>query len=191
MSTHLCVLDYGCGGGLFCRKMHELGFDVTGYDQSEELIKIARDNVPAVVTITDSHTIVEQKGKYDVISAIMVFQFINDIESTIENILPLLKANGMIIYAVFNPHFIKDNVDNNIFSGFTNIRTGYMELAKGVKIPVFNRSESEYRCLFGKYGYQEVYLDYPVFTEEFLGKFNMPFSTSNPEYLIQAFRIVT
>lgn len=189
--TRLNVLDFGCGGGLFCRKLYEMGFEVTGYDESEALIKTARVNTPQEVTITNSRTIAAQKGKYDLITSIMVFQFINDIDSTIKNIVSLLKPNGLIVYAVFNTKFIKENSNNKVFTGFTNNQTGYMELKKGVKIPVFNRSESEYRYLFEKFGYKEVYLDFPAFTEEFLDKYKMPFSTKNSEYLIQAFRSKT
>ena len=121
----------------------------------------------------------------------MVFQFINDIDLTIKNIISLLKPSGLIVYAVFNPKFIKENSKNKIFSGFINNQTGYMELKKGVKIPFFNRGESEYRHIFEKLGYKEVYLDFPAFTEEFLDKYKMPFSTKNSEYLIQAFRSKT
>ncbi len=189
--TRFHVLDFGCGGGLFCRKLYEMGLDVTGYDESEELIKAARVNTPKEVTITNSNAAAAQKGKYDLITSIMVFQFINDIDSTIKNIISLLKPNGLIVYAVFNPKFIKANSNNNIFTGFTNNQTGYMELKKGVKIPVFNRTESEYRHLFEKLGYKEVYLDFPAFTEEFLDKYKMSFSTKDSEYLIQAFRSKT
>lgn len=189
--TRLNVLDFGCGGGLFCRKLYEMGFDVTGYDESKGLIKTARVNTPKEVTITNSSTIAAQKGRYDLITSIMVFQFIYDIDATIKNIISLLKSNGLIVYAVFNPKFIKANSNNNVFTGFTNNQTGYMELKKGVKIPVFNRSASEYRYLFEKLGYKEVYLDFPAFTEEFIDKYKMPFSTKNSEYLIQAFRSKT
>lgn len=186
--TRLKALDFGCGGGLFCRKLHEMGFDVTGYDESEELIIKAKNNTPKEVTITSSSTIASQNGKYDLITSLMVLQFIEDIDSTIRNILSLLKPNALIIYAVFNPKFIKENSGNNVFTGFTNNQTGHMELKKGVKIPVYNRTKSEYRNIFEKYGYEEVYLDLPAFTEEFLNKYKMPFSTNSPEYLIQGFK---
>jgi SAM-dependent methyltransferase len=186
--SRLIALDFGCGGGLFCRKLYEMGFDVTGYDDSEELIKIARANNPEDVTITNSNTILDQKAKYDLLTSIMVFQFINDIDSMIKNIISLLKPNGLIIYAVFNPEFIKENSGNKVFTDLTNNQTGYLELKKEVKIPFFIRTASEYRHTFEKLGFKEVYLDFPAFTEEFLEKYKMPFSTKNSEFLIQAFR---
>ena len=182
------VLDFGCGGGLFCCELFKMGFEVTGYDQSEELAKAAQANTPEAVTITDSKIIAAQKGKYDLITAIMVLQFVEDIKSTISNLLSILEPNGLFVCVVFNPKFIEENSDNSIFVGFKNNLTGFMELKKGIKIRCYSRTDSEYRSVFKKLGYEEVYIDYPKFTEEFLDKYKMPFSTENSEYLIQAFR---
>ncbi|MGD1866907.1 MAG: hypothetical protein ACFB0D_20340 [Phormidesmis sp.] len=47
---------------------------------------------------------------------------------------------------------------------------------------------SDYTSLFQGYGYKEVYLERPGFTPDFLAQHSMPFSTKEPEYLIQGFR---
>lgn len=173
---------------MFCCELFKLGFEVTGYDQSDELAKAAQANTPEEITITDSHIIAAQNGKYNLITAIMVLQFVEDIEPTINNLLSMLEPNGLFVYAVFNPKFIEENLDNSIFTGFKNNPAGYMELKKDIKIQCYSRTESKYRSIFGKLGYEEVYIDYPKFTGEFLSKHKMPFSTQNSEYLIQAFR---
>lgn len=182
------VLDFGCGGGLFCKELYRMGFDVTGYDPSEELAKAAQFNTPPEVTVTDSATIAAQNGKYNIITSIMVLQFIDDIESTISNILSLLEPGGLVVYAVFNPSFIEANLIDSIFTGFDKSQMGYMELKKGVKIKCYSRTELEMRSVFDKFGYEEIYLDYPEFTEDFLRKYKLPFSIKHSEYLIQAFR---
>lgn len=186
--TRQKALDFGCGGGAFCSELCEMGFEVTGYDQSEELAKAAQANTPKEVTITDSSSIAAQKGKYDLITSVMVLQFVEDIEATIMDILSLLEPGGLFVYAVFNPAFIEENLHNSIFTGFQENQTGYMELKEGVKIKCFSRTDSAYRAIFDNLGFKEVYLDYPEFSEEFLNKYKMPFSTKNPEYLIQGFR---
>ena len=186
--SRLKALDFGCGGGLFCRKLHEMGFAVTGYDESEDLVEAARVNIPEGVTVTNSATLAAQRGRYDLITSIMVLQFVEDIDPAVEKIISLLKPDGLLVHAVFNPEFIEENSGNPVFTGFEDGRAGYMELRKGVRIPVCNRTGSEYRDIFERFGCKEIYRDLPHFTAEFLGKYTMPFSTEKPEYLIQAFR---
>jgi hypothetical protein len=100
----------------------------------------------------------------------------------------MIKGSGVIIFVVFNKNFIEDNLNNNIFSHFKNFRTGFIELKEGIKVPVYNRTEVDYRNLFASRGFNEIYIDYPPFTKDFLSKYDMPFATDEPEYLIQAFR---
>lgn len=182
------ALDFGCGGGLFCTKLSEKGFKVTGYDQSVELVDSAKRNTSSDVIVTSSNSVMVENGEYDLISSIMVLQFIKDIEQIIDSILSVLNPKGLVVFAVFNPKFIEDNSRSGAFSSFENYQTGYMELKEGVKIPVYNRNELEYREIFQNRGLEEVYLDHPVFTKEFLGKHEMPFSTTYSEYQIQGFR---
>jgi len=182
------ALDFGCGGGLFCRKLSEKGFKVTGYDQSEELIDSAKRNTSNDVIVTSSNSVMVQNGRYDLVTSIMVLQFIKDIEPVIDSILSVLNPKGLLVFAVFNPKFIEDNSRSSSFSGFEDYRVGYMELKEGVKISVYNRNKLEYREILESKGLEEVYLDYPVFTEGFLGEHEMPFSTTYSEYQIQAFR---
>ena len=117
----------------------------------------------------------------------MVFQFIRDIESTIKTIVSLAKPKALIVYAVFNPEFVENNLNGAIFTGLQNEKTRYMELKKGVIIPFYNRTPAEYGSSFAKFGYEEVYRDLPAFTDVFLTQHQMPFSTKYSEYLIQGF----
>ena len=187
-SDGLKALDFGCGGGLFCRKLSQQGFKVTGYDQSTELVVSAKRNTPNEVIITSSTSVMVQNGAYDLISSIMVLQFIKDIEPVIDSILSVLNPNGLVLFAVFNPKFVDDNSNGSVFSDFEDYRAGYMELKEGVKIPVYNRNELEYREIFESRGLKEVYLDHPIFTKEFLAEHEVPFSTTHSEYQIQGFR---
>lgn len=185
------ALDFGCGGGLLCRRLHAMGFSVTGFDQSEALLKKAGANTQAGLRLTGSASELARNGPYDLITSVMVLQFIEDIEATIDTLTALLKPGGLIIYAVFNPGFLKANSGSDVFTGFSDGRTGFMELKKGVSIPVHSRTEAEYREIFGQNGCEEIYIDYPAFSKEFLDKYPMPFATEQPEYLIQAFTTKT
>lgn len=188
---HLEVLDFGCGGGHFCRRMHELGSNVTGYDTSQQLVKIARKNLAQDIAITDSDRILSEGRSYDLITSIMVFQFIPDAESVIPCLLNLLKSGGCLVYAVFNPEFVKSLFKiSKIFYCLEEKPeiTATMRLKQGSEIPVYARSAEYYRLIFEKNGCKEIFRDYPVFTEEFLKEYPMPFPTEKPEFLIQAFK---
>ena len=41
------ALEVGCGGGLLCEEIADMGFDVTGIDPSELSLKIAEDHMKA------------------------------------------------------------------------------------------------------------------------------------------------
>lgn len=181
------ALDFGCGGGLLCRRLHEMGFAVTGFDRSPELLAKAGANTPPAVRLTDAESTLAQNGRYDLITSVMVFQFIEDIQATVDTLTALLKPGGLIICAVFNPGFLTANSGSGVFGGFSDGRTGFMELKEGVRVAVHSRSEAEYREIFGQNGCEQVYIDYPAFSREFLDKYPMPFATEQAEYLIQAF----
>lgn len=184
---HLHALDFGCGGGLFCKKLHQLGFQVSGCDESTALVMAAQENTPQAVSVSQCETIFGQQTSFDLITSIMVFPFIEEFERVLEKLTSLLKRNGLVIFAAFNPAFIKANSDDNFFSGFEDSKSGYIQFKSELKIPLYNRSESDYRMLFEQYGYEQVYLDYPAFNKAFLTKYPMPFATETAEYLIQGF----
>lgn len=188
-TSRLYVLDFGCGGGLFCRELYRLGNYVTGYEPSEKLLEAARLNVPGQVCITNSKTVLEAPSKYDIISSIMVSQFISNIDSVIVQLLNALRPGGLFIQAVFNPLFVLHvNNRDRLFKGFNGgTNKGVMEMKAGVEIPLYIRSRSNYCQLFSDLGYEEVYYDCPHFTREYLAKYRVPFSTDEPEFLIQGF----
>ena len=46
-ATGLRALDFGCGTGRSTRVLRKLGFDVTGVDISEDMLRIARSTDPS------------------------------------------------------------------------------------------------------------------------------------------------
>lgn len=183
----LAVLDYGCGGGLFCRKLHTLGNSVVGYEPTAGLREAAQRNVPGEVVISDSTVVLEPPAAYELITAVMVLQFVAEIEPLLMRLASLLRPGGLLLTAVFNPQFVDRQVsDNLLFSEYSRERqAGFMILQPGVRIPVYNRTAQEYRQLAARLGLQEVFYDLPPFSEDFLSGYPMPFSTEYPEFLIQ------
>lgn len=186
--NNLTALDFGCGGGLFCQKLHTMGYQVTGYEPSIALANAARANVPQEVNISHSRDVLTS-NHYDLISAIMVMQFIENIEEVIARLANAVAMDGVIVSAVFNPAFVHDNMNKHLlFIPANEQGVACMEIRPGIQIPFYIRTAEDYRNLFGRLGMKEVYFDLPPFTADFVNQYDVSFSTQCPEFLIQAFR---
>ncbi len=115
------VVDLGCGGGAFCKKLHELGFKVTGIDPSPKMIAVARQNCPKDMqfVIGNSSKLLELNSKDAAITSIMALPFEKELQNTASNILTVLNNNGIVVFAVFNPDFVASCLKINVlFLGF-------------------------------------------------------------------------
>lgn len=178
------ALDFGCGGGLFCRKLSQMGLQVTGCDEASDLLGVARKNNYRTTTISDCQTLYDSDETFDLITSIMVFQFIENIEAQLNTLIEKLNVNGLLVFAVFNPEFVVDVLGGRLPASAHDT----LDFQGGVRIPVFNRSAVDYRAIVADRGLTEVYRDYPPFTEDFIREYNMPFPMACPEFLIQGFR---
>jgi len=94
-----CVLDFGCGTGLFARFLQGLGLKYVGYDVDEKLIAYAGKRSPGV-TFTTSLDVATASGPYDLILVNCCFHHIPDEEC--QNILrwfaTILQPSGHVLF---------------------------------------------------------------------------------------------
>lgn len=119
--------DIGCGNGRDSNWMNQNGFQVSGFDSSEELLKLARElflQIPfSKATLSD---LKEIKTQYDNVFCETVIMHLPkvQIESAIKNLKRILKPNGVMylswrvtegedirhkdgrLYSAFDPEFI-------------------------------------------------------------------------------------
>lgn len=191
------ALDYGCGTGEFCFKLNELGFSVTGIDSSKKMITKARQYLPKQVKTIVGELNKVEKQRFDLITSIQVFQFIENIESLIAGFDKLLNHDGLIVFATFNIDFVKNCIRDNVllvdFDSNKNPKNGWFMLGENIRIPVFVRTAKEYKEYFSRLGYDCLLEEYPPFTKEFLEKYPLKVSenqvapSENPEFMILAF----
>ncbi len=100
----LSILDVGCGGGLVCEPLAQLGAKVTGIDAGAKAIEVAKDHaelnnldITYNCTTSDDH-----KGQYDVVLALEILEHLDDVEGFIASLKPLLKKDGLIIFSTLN-----------------------------------------------------------------------------------------
>ena len=105
------ILDLGCGAGYDSKILNELGAKTVGVDISENLIEIAKENLPNskffVGDISDNLT---SLGKFDGVLCLATIMHI-DIEKmkqTFNNIADVLNEGGLLLISAF------DGVGKNI-----------------------------------------------------------------------------
>lgn len=191
-SDHLRLLEYGCGTGSFAYKLNDLGYKVIGVDSSKEMLRIARSAYGEKINFISGDTSnLSSIEPFSVITSVMTFQFIENIEKAFKDLASVIEKNGILIFAVHNPAQIKDYLNKEIlfqdFDSKKDPKKGILNLGSN-KIPIFIRTASEYNHILQKYGFQPILETYPPFTKEFLDKFPASYPTDIPEFLILGYK---
>ena len=109
--TGLNVLDLGCGGGIASEPLCRLGANLTGVDESEKLIEVAKlhaKNMKLKINYqcTSIQNLVKIKNKYDVVIALELLEHVNNLKEFCKLITNLLTEDGIIILSTINKTFL-------------------------------------------------------------------------------------
>lgn len=98
------VLDIGCGGGLVCEPFARLGYSVTGIDQSQDAINVARDHALGQgLDIKYEYTNVENlKDTYNIITLLEVIEHVENPEALLTAAIKRLAPGGLIFFSTLN-----------------------------------------------------------------------------------------
>ena len=107
----LNILDLGCGGGIASEPLSRLGANLTGADESEELIEVAKlhaKNMKLKINYqcTSIQNLVKIKNKYDVVIALELLEHVNNLKEFCKLITNLLTEDGIIILSTINKTFL-------------------------------------------------------------------------------------
>ncbi len=103
----LKLIDIGCGGGLICAPMSELGAEVTGLDANEHNIKAATSyaernklNIKYINNTVEEH--IKSPKKYDIVLCLEVIEHVANQKEFVNNISKLLAPGGIVIFSTIN-----------------------------------------------------------------------------------------
>ena len=104
------ILDIGCGGGLLCEPLDQLGAQVTGIDAGFENIEAAKVHAQKMdLNIIYRHVLPEQfekeQGRYDVVINMEVLEHVTDIETFLQASTALVRPGGAMALSTLNRTF--------------------------------------------------------------------------------------
>jgi 2-polyprenyl-3-methyl-5-hydroxy-6-metoxy-1,4-benzoquinol methylase len=187
------VLDYGCGGGRFAAELRKLGYQTYGVDTADELISSAHNHYgEQVVFEVGDESIVANYMPLDIITSIMTFEFIADIEKTVAVLSSTLTPGGIFIFATHNPEYVANSIrlTGSPYHAFENNNkpaSGQLRFGE-INIPIHLRGTKQYQNMLSTNGLNLVLEEYPPFTEEFLAKYPTQGPTETSEFMILGFR---
>src|SRR5262249_46908535 len=96
------LLDAGCGAGMALAIARERGAQVTGFDASEPLVRVARSRVPgARIEIGDLEELPFGDASFDLVTGFNSFQFAGDIPTALREAARVCRPGGQVAVCVW------------------------------------------------------------------------------------------
>ncbi|NSW46086.1 MAG: class I SAM-dependent methyltransferase [Bacteroidales bacterium] len=99
-------LEVGCGTGHWTAYFSELGYDITAVDISDAMLEIAQiKKIKRTKFVkADVQNLPFHNEQFDVVASITMLEFVNNIESAINEMFRVLKHDGWLILGCLNLH---------------------------------------------------------------------------------------
>ncbi len=97
------ILDFGCGTGIYTKKLAKKGAVVKGFDISEEMLSIARKENLQLDLRKGSGYEIPFKEKFDIVLASLVVHYLKDWDEMFQEVSRVLKKGGYFIFSTGNP----------------------------------------------------------------------------------------
>ena len=102
----LSILDIGCGGGILCEPLARLGAKVTGLDENEKAILVARKHAKKMNLKINykqgSITDISFKKKFDIITCMEVLEHVESVDLLIKKSKEYLRNGGVFVGSTIN-----------------------------------------------------------------------------------------
>jgi SAM-dependent methyltransferase len=167
-----------------------------GVEKSEAMLEISGKKLTQEIRLMSTYDLEDILAQgtlhehFDVITSMHVLDWIDDVEKALDNLVPLLKSKGIILFSVFPKSHVKDSlVIDDLFEDFDSTVdpcSGYCNF-DGIRVPVFVKEPSYYDKYFASKNFEKVLEFYPPYPAEFLKKYKWTGSLY-PEMVIFAYR---
>lgn len=97
------ILDFGCGSGIYAKRLTKQGARVKGFDISDEMLNIAKKENPGLDLRLGSGYKIPFKEKFDIVIAPLVLDYLDNWDKAFQEVSKVLKTGGYFIFSHGNP----------------------------------------------------------------------------------------
>ncbi|MEM9833478.1 MAG: methyltransferase domain-containing protein [Bacteroidota bacterium] len=149
------ILDIGCGTGELAHQIAQTGARVTGVDQSEEMIKRAKQQYPGIPFYMQDATQLSGLPQFNAIFSNAALHWIKDASAVLQQIYQHLKPNGRLVAELGG----KGNI-SQIISALNQQRTQFGYSVINISEQWFFPSVGEYSNLLESEGFEVQQVQY-------------------------------
>jgi ubiquinone/menaquinone biosynthesis C-methylase UbiE len=99
------LLDVGCGTGSYTAALAERGWDVTGVDISEDMLRLARERGVRTVR-ADATSLPFEAASFDAVVSILTNTDFDDLAEVVREIARVLRPGAPLVYLAVHPCFV-------------------------------------------------------------------------------------
>jgi SAM-dependent methyltransferase len=98
------ALDAACGTGRHALRLAELGHDVTGFDVTPEMLRVAAERVPEGRFVAgDLREIPSRDGAFDLVVCGLALAHLDDLRAGVDELARVARPGGRIVVSVLHP----------------------------------------------------------------------------------------
>ncbi|MED4401572.1 class I SAM-dependent methyltransferase [Metabacillus fastidiosus] len=143
------ILDLGCGTGDLANRLYELGVDVTGIDQSENMIHQAINKYPHIPFNVHNAIKLDYMNEFDAVFSNATLHWVKEADEALHCIYRSLKQGGRFV-AEFGGKGNVQLITSEIINQLKSLNTNYKE----ENFPWYFPSIGEYSSLMEKSGFR-------------------------------------
>ena len=129
------LLDIGCGTGVQSASLRALGWQVTGVDISEDMLRRARERDLEVIAAEATALPIED-ASYDAVVSLWTHTDFDDFEAAVAEAARVLRPGGPLVYAGAHPCFVGPHSRFIRAEGVPELHPGYREEGRyGLEAP--------------------------------------------------------
>ena len=134
------LLDVGCGTGSYTAALAERGWDVTGIDISEDMLRLARERGVRTVR-ADAAALPFEDASFDAAVSVLTNTDLDDLAAVVREIVRVLQPGAPLVYLAVHPCFVGPHSVYDPERGLPELHSGwYRRVGRYTEAPGIWRS---------------------------------------------------